>query len=275
MSEPSLIHEAIRVFEEVKALCPDVRTEFIVENVASMDVDVRDEISRLLQVIPYRLNPVNQVPNSRPRFCWTSVTLPRHPTMLLQRRNGYINVEIDGQWPEPSQWLSPGWEQADPSAIYPTFMKAIVRTRAPPMPAGLARADSSCRSRWESHSFRYPPYQYRSEFLVFHPDEESGRLLNADERELLMGYGKGHTLMCASASNAKANLQAYEDERCSLVGDSFSIWSFCLFSAAAVPRCCLRGWGFHQAVLSVSHIRVRYSGAKTFLIKDHSRQWPI
>ena len=143
------------------------------------------------------------------------------------------------------------------------------------MPAGLARADSSCRSSWESHSFRYPPYQYRSEFLVFHPDEESGRLLNADERELLMGYGKGHALMCASASNAKANLQAYEDERCSLVGDSFSIWSFCLFSAAAVPRCCLRGWGFHQAVLSVSHIRVRYSGAKTFLIKDHSRQWPI
>ena len=113
-------------------------------------------------------------------------------------------------------------------------MKAIRRDRPPPRPAGLERTDDLTRSRWWSHEYRFPPYQYKSQFLVTHPDQSSARLLNASERERLMGYGHQHTIVCMAASKAKGNKSAFEDERCSLVGDSFSIGSFSLFAAAAV-----------------------------------------
>ena len=54
----------------------------------------------------------------------------------------------------------------------------------------------------------------------------NARLLNAEERERLMGYGHGRT----AASTAKGNKSKYEDERCSLVGDSLMVWSFVLFA---------------------------------------------
>ncbi|CAK9104456.1 unnamed protein product [Durusdinium trenchii] len=48
----SLIHEAIRVFDELAVLFPDTPTEFFVENVASMDVEVRDQLSSLPLACP-------------------------------------------------------------------------------------------------------------------------------------------------------------------------------------------------------------------------------
>lgn len=52
------------------------------------------------------------------------------------------------------------------------------------------------------------------------------------ERELLLGYGIGHTRSCLSASEAKGQEQRYEDLWCSLLGDSFSIYSFVLWAVA-------------------------------------------
>ncbi|CAK9108713.1 unnamed protein product [Durusdinium trenchii] len=51
----SLIHEAIRVFGDCAELFPEKNFQFFVENVASMDNEVRDQISGLLEVQPYRL----------------------------------------------------------------------------------------------------------------------------------------------------------------------------------------------------------------------------
>ena len=51
-----------------------------------------------------------------------------------------------------------------------------------------------------------------------------------------MGYGAGHTALALSASVAKQQPVYFEDERCSLVGDSFCICSFMAFAAfAAYP----------------------------------------
>ena len=47
-----------------------------------------------------------------------------------------------------------------------------------------------------------------------------------------MGYGIGHTRPCLSASEAKGQEQRFEDIRCSLLGDSFSIFSFVLWAVA-------------------------------------------
>ena len=69
----SLIFEAQRVRKEVEKFARGKRVRFVAENVASMDKEAREEISRFLGVKPYRLDPANQVPMSRPRYCWTDI----------------------------------------------------------------------------------------------------------------------------------------------------------------------------------------------------------
>ena len=117
-------------------------------------------------------------------------------------------------------------------------MKSIPRDAPPWRPAGLERTDAWARERWSSDSYRFPPYQYKEQYLIF--DERVGRcrLLNSLEREKLMGYGACHTYLAYSASKAKGNKTAWEDERCSLIGDSFSCLSFMVIAAyAAFPWC--------------------------------------
>lgn len=79
--------------------------------------------------------------------------------------------------------------------------------------------------------FRSVPYIHRG---------ESWRLLSAVERELLLGYGFGHTRSCMSASERKQNQTAYNDLRLSLLGDSFSIYSFVIFALACSRRFILK-----------------------------------
>ena len=229
----SLIFEVIRILEDLQNLYPNLVIHFVVENVASMDVSARDAISELLHVRPYKVDPSRQAPMSRPRFCWTSLELFEVSDLRLFDRGGYIEVEVEAQWPDSLQWLSAECEQMDAWAVYPTCMKAICRAEPPPRPAGISRTDARTRQRWQEDQFRYPPYQYKPEYLVWDGTLQRCRLLNSMEREILMGYGYNHTQLCWSASQAKQNPTGFEDERCSLIGDSFSIYSFMLFAAFA------------------------------------------
>lgn len=52
------------------------------------------------------------------------------------------------------------------------------------------------------------------------------RYLSAAERELLLGFGKDHTLFAVAANEVKGNETEFEDKRLSLCGDSFSMVSF-------------------------------------------------
>lgn len=91
------------------------------------------------------------------------------------------------------------------------------------------------RSRVGGHGYRFPAYQYKDEFLFWQGD--TWRLASAAERERLLGYGEGHTSLCLSASQQKTvGAQAYEDMRCSLLGDSFSMHSFVIPGAALCRR---------------------------------------
>lgn len=66
--------------------------------------------------------------------------------------------------------------------------------------------------------------------------QDRWRLANSSEKELLLGYGWEHTKLCYSASKMKQSYQRYEDERLSLLGDSFSIYSFVVVAAALCRR---------------------------------------
>eukprot|EP00438_Fugacium_kawagutii_P016495 Skav221151 [mRNA] locus=scaffold2925:171012:174989:+ [translate_table: standard] len=230
----SLIHEAVRVIKPLRRLYPRCILKRVIENVASMDVSARQEISELLNMEPLKLDPRNQVPMGRPRFAWTDAAVEEVEGIRLVPREGYTDMEISGTWPPASSWLEDGCEQVDSSVVYPTCMKSIKRSRPPIQPAGISRCDSSTLERWESDSFRFPPYQYKWPYLIWDPQLDSLRLLSPLERERLMGLGDDITLHCWSASEAKQDKSGYRDERLSLIGDSFACSSFMVIAAFLV-----------------------------------------
>eukprot|EP00438_Fugacium_kawagutii_P017025 Skav211322 [mRNA] locus=scaffold3035:16954:19240:- [translate_table: standard] len=204
---------------------PDVQVEFIVENVASMDVSARDQISRELDVTPLRLDPAD-IQLSRPRLAWVSFPVHAGPGVTLVQAAGFIEVRMSGYFPAGAAWVETGgWERVDDSVPFPTFMKAIVRDRPPPVPAGISRCPPATLQRWRSSGYKFPPYQFKEKFLLV---DGAGNLrtLRASERECLMGMGPGATQFCLPAGEAKRFPHTYEDKRLSLLGDGFAMLSF-------------------------------------------------
>eukprot|EP00438_Fugacium_kawagutii_P030575 Skav232830 [mRNA] locus=scaffold2600:52216:56365:+ [translate_table: standard] len=225
--QSSLFYEALRIKKELKEVYPKKKFKQVFENVASMDIEARRQISSELECRPFRVDPRLQVPMSRPRFCWTDLDLFEVPGITYVDKGDYVEMEVSGTWPEPKDWLTEGWYQLDPSAIFPTCMKAIPRVKPPEQPAGIHRCDQR-----RSDNFKFPPYQYKSQYLLVNEDGQ-GRLLDCQEREQLMGFGKDHTSVCFSASRSKMQKVSFENERLSLIGDSFCCYSFMVFAAFA------------------------------------------
>ena len=144
-----------------------------------------------------------------------------------------MRAYVSAQGPEVAQWIRPGWTWSGRAQgiKFPTFMKCIRRQQPPPFPAGLHRASEDTVQRWETSNFMFPPYQFADEYLL-HQRGQEPRLLDSSERELLLGYGPGHTATCMSASTTKRSKRTYEDTRLTLCGDSFSMVSFAIMGAA-------------------------------------------
>ena len=250
----NLSGEQSGLFYEVKRILHDLRKvfgtgfeiRFICENVSSMDVDAEQQITRELGRKPFFMNSDEAVPIQRPRFCWTNVDCePDIEDTYKEVCSRSVWIHLKAKYPDDSQWLTEGcWRT--PGTIYPTAMKSIVRERPPPKPIGVHRCSADTLQRWEADDFRYPPYQYMDHFIIWR--EDKWRVLSADEREILHGYGAGHTSLCLSASDIKRSPTAYEDERKSLLGDSFSIFSFCYFAAQACRKY-VEPLGYKQMVL--------------------------
>ena len=232
--QSKLFYEIPRVAQLCKqGFGRNVVVKSLVENVASMDEKAAREISELLGALPYRMDSADAVPMHRPRYAWSSET--------LEEKIGGVFVEVKGYWkevsacadyPPTSAWLQEGfeWKGEEWGSIFPTCMKAIPRRSPPKNPAGIHKCDEATLGRWKADEFRYPPYQYKEQYLLTRG--RAWRLLSPPERELLLGYGIGHTRACLSASDVKGQEQRYEDLRCSLLGDSFSIYSFVMWAVA-------------------------------------------
>ena len=216
-----------------KAFGPRVRIRKVIENVASMEREACQEINRVLGLFPYYLDCCDAVPMRRPRLCWCDEPLEGALLNIeVVDERHWKRVTATKEYPETSSWLEDGfeWPGRDRGAIFPTAMKAIRRSQPPPRPAGLARCGEDAVARWQADEYRYPPYQYSDDFILWQGNQ--WRLLDSNERELLLGYGWKHTELCYSASDIKRDRNAYEDTRCSLLGDAFSVYSFVVAGAA-------------------------------------------
>eukprot|EP00435_Cladocopium_sp_Y103_P037213 s325_g9.t2 len=261
-----------RLFWEIPRIRDLVAEEFgeavtvktAVENVASMDETACQEISEALETVPYRLDPSDAVPMRRPRFAWVSEPLEGvFPDVAIEAKRYWREVTARAPYPESSQWLEPGhcWDGERQGAIFPTCMKAIPRRKPPPRPAGLHKCSALTISRWTEDQFRYPPYQYSEQFII--STEHSWRLLSAEEKEILLGYGFSHTAVVWSASKIKGSMQGFDDARHSYLGDSFSVFSFCVVAGALCRNFMMQ--------MSYEHVAARLGMAPGFRAHIKSR----
>ena len=212
---------------------PLIQVKYVGENVASMSKQDCDEIGSHLGVWPYHFNCSDAVPMNRPRLCWTSEALEGClQGLTFEADDHWTWVTAPNPYPPLETWIEEDteWPGGSAGEILPTAMKAIVRQRPPPRPAGLHRCDEATKSRWAAEAYKFPPYHYLDRFIFWKGDK--WRLCSSEERELLMGYGWHHTEVCMSASKIKQSKAKYENERLSLLGDSFSIFSFVIPAAS-------------------------------------------
>ena len=117
-----------------------------------------------------------------------------------------------------------GWKRCNPDCK-PAFMKAIWRWQPPERPAGLNRCEAEAIQRWQSDAYKFPPYQYRYQFLLRNGQGDL-RYPNPRERERLMGFGESHVAFAWAAGKAKESPREFIDKQLSLLGDSFAMLSF-------------------------------------------------
>ena len=236
--QSSLFYEIPRVRELLHLGFPEhVVVKVVGENVASMKKEECQKISDYLGLHPYHLDCGHAVPMNRARLCWTTERIEGcMDGLAFDPQEYWVSVTAEAEYPGIQQWITSGaeWPGYSQGYLLPTALKSIKRKRPPPAPAGLRRCDSDTIARWESDQFRFPPYHYLERFLFWKNDK--WRLANASEKEILLGYGAGHTELCYSASKIKQSAIAYEDERLSLLGDSFSVFSFVIAASALCRR---------------------------------------
>ena len=203
-----LFFEVVRILKQLRQVFGfSFVIKYGAENVASMDREAEGEITSTLGVKPLRFDPWDAVPIHRPRFCWTNVELSPMEGADLQEKDRWIEVSLPHAYPAVEQWLEEGawWPGGEEGHVLPTAMKAIKRARPPPKPAGLERVSFDSVQRWEADQYRFPPYQYSEQFIIWVGDK--WRLVSAEERELLHGLGFGHTKLCWNASAIKGDPQ--------------------------------------------------------------------
>ena len=211
----------IRVIKDVKA--EHHRVFYLGENVASMSEENREVFTKFMGVKPHRAcaSGISQV--RRDRYYWQSWQVPASPGVTVTEEEGYYRVRFQAALPPAEDWVEPGWVfNGDERTRLPTFMRATPKKKETFLPAGIASTPADARRRWQRDQWRYPPYQYKREFMLRHKKQPRVlRPCRAAERERLMFLGTDFTRYALNPVLAKADPQALEDARCALIGNSF------------------------------------------------------
>ncbi|CAK9000910.1 unnamed protein product, partial [Durusdinium trenchii] len=119
-----------------------------------------------------------------------------------------------------TRFLLDGWEKVS-NEPYPTFTTSRPSRTPGRGPAGLQQSGEDVLRDWASDLHRFPPYQYLHKFRL-QDKHGNTRLLNCEEREVLMGFPRGYTVQCYPKQ--EQNTQAWQDERLTLVGNSWNVF---------------------------------------------------
>ena len=226
----ALKDERSKLFKEVKRIVKLVKKEFrwaiihlLMESVKSMDEADREAMSADVEIQPWAIDAVGLSLARRPRLYWLTWELLEGEGVLVHppRTDSFSDfgaVDLQAEV-NPKEFLTKGWVKASEEP-FPTFTTSRPRSSPGPRPAGLKHCDVEERQRWEGDSFRFPPYQYKQDFLVKNSDG-SVRMPNIQEKEAIMGFPLNYTASCMGKSEHKK--ESYLDCRLSLIGNSWNV----------------------------------------------------
>ena len=213
-----------RIHDIVRQKFPWAQVHRLMESVASMDAKDRAVMSESVGSTPFLIDPVNLCGCRRPRLFWPTWELRQEVgvTVSSPRGDGWeaiTEVQMQHSY-DINCFLEAGWSKCSDEP-FPTFTTSRPRTRPGRKPAGVGQCTEKELKDWEEDLHRFPPYQYQTKFRV-KDKHHNTRLLSCEEQEVLMGFPKGYSVACYPKAVQKT--QAWQDERLTLVGNSWNVF---------------------------------------------------
>ena len=193
----------------------------LMESVASMDDQDLEVMSHDFGSFPWRCEAGMFLWCNRPRYYWISWELIEQEEVVLVAPTSSSpgRLELSG-FQHLDDVCREGWTKVDPFKSFPTFTTSRPRGHPGRKPAGIHQCTQEELDRWSSDSFRFPPYQYRSENCLVN---RAGvvRLPSPEEKEAAMGFPVGYTSQCVPKSQRSG--VSYDDVRHTLIGNSWAV----------------------------------------------------
>ena len=195
------------------------------ENVLGDDEQVKEMSARLgMEPIETCASDISWV--RRPRLYWNSAQLDDHPGFTREGGKLAEKIRFEGEKEDLKEVLEKGWgwpgAELNPQLRLPTFTRAIPRRRPLPRPAGIERCSEKTLEKLRENEMMFPPYTFCPEYLIREEDSNRTRVVNANEREKLMGYTQGYTLaLFKKAPKDVEEEKKQEIERMAAIGNSF------------------------------------------------------
>jgi len=226
------VDDFVTLVHNCRAAGKHIKWSQMLENVASMHPDDRKGITLKMRkayaVKLYKFDAGEIGPQSRPRLFWCSWEAKPSPELTFTSRGDFVLIRNpDTEVIPAGELLGPGVFKTGPGK-FPTAVRWNPSPgRVPRKPAGIEQCDEETLEKWEKAEYAMAPYQFKKELGVTTLEGEH-RPTNADEKEALHGYKRGHTAGYP------------EGQRLSFLGNTFH----CVVVAKL-----LASWGVHSGYL--------------------------
>lgn len=214
------VHVA-RIRDLVKRAFPWAQVHALMESVQSMDVEDRQIMSASFGETPWAIDAEGVSLARRPRLYWVTWGLQECEGVRIQAPSEGDNspgtVELSGKV-VASKYLTSGWTRTSEEPL-PTFTTSRPRDFPGRRPAGIDKLSEAERQQWVDDAYRFPPYQYQHCFQVQRGEDH--RLVNVEEREVILGFPRQYTLHCLV--KAKQNTTHHTDVRLTLLGNTWNV----------------------------------------------------
>eukprot|EP00438_Fugacium_kawagutii_P034843 Skav219085 [mRNA] locus=scaffold3000:142585:144471:- [translate_table: standard] len=211
-----------RVYHLVAEEFKWAQVHYLAESVASMDEADRWHMSSSFEDQPWHIDAAGVSLARRPRLYWCSWEIVAtagadlHPPQDDQPHTmGYIKLAAHLN---TEDYLTPGWARGSEEKL-PTFTTSRPRPFPGRKPAGVDSLNDEEYAQWVADEHRYPPYQYQMGHQLWRGQQH--RLVNIEEREVIMGFPRGYTTACVPKS--QQGTKTHEDLRCSLIGNTWNV----------------------------------------------------
>eukprot|EP00438_Fugacium_kawagutii_P007517 Skav231098 [mRNA] locus=scaffold2525:251187:253990:- [translate_table: standard] len=236
----SLYVHVPRIEQLVREAFPWAQVHRLAESVQSMDKEDREIMSTSFGQQPWAIDSAGVSLARRPRLYWASWQLvaSQGVTITPPQTREYADfgiVELQAQL-APTDYLTPGWTRCGDDPL-PTFTTARPRDHPGRRPAGLDQLSEEERLLWTQDKYRFPPYQYQWKHHV--TKDGQFRLVNPEEREVILGFPRGFTVQCLPKSQQGSEL--HSDLRLTLLGNTWNVTVICWLLAqlcAPLGLCC-------------------------------------